>query len=152
MFSQAELQQLFEYRKGKLYWKQTTSPRVKIGDEVGTYVKGHLQASVKGKKYYVHRLIWAMHYGGNIPKFIDHINGVRDDNRIENLRLANHSENQRNQKLERKSSSGIKGLVWNKRYKVWKAHATIDGKRRVIGSFKNKEDAVKAVASFKSSY
>ena len=152
MITQSELLKLFEYKKGKLYWKIATGRRIKVGDEVGSNVKGHLQTSINHKKYYVHRLIWVMHKGGSIPKFIDHINGVRSDNRIENLRLANHTENQRNQKVERKNSSGIRGVRWNPKYKVWKVHATVDGKRRVIGSFKNKKDAVERISNFRSSY
>jgi len=78
-----------EYKDGKLYWKVKLSPRNWIGKQVGTKMNtGYLMFRLKGKAYLVHRVIWELHYG-KIPDglVIDHINHIKDDNRIENLRL-----------------------------------------------------------------
>ena len=69
---------------------------IKYGKEVGYLDKstGYRYVEINGISYYSHRLIWFMHYGTWPKGQIDHINGIKDDNRIENLREATASENQ----------------------------------------------------------
>lgn len=92
----------------------------------------------------MHRMIMELEGYKIKGKQIDHINGNGLDNRLENLRLASHSENQRNSKLRKDNTSGYKGVVWNKRDKVWFALLRIGKKRLNLGSFDNKIDAAKA--------
>ena len=66
---------------------------------------GYLQVCTKGKTYKAHRLVWLIEKGV-WPEELDHINGVRTDNRIENLREVSRKENLRNQKTRCTSSSG----------------------------------------------
>ena len=100
MITQKRLRELFNYdaKTGSLTHKRNVS-QVKIGDEVGCiHSSGYRICSVDDKKYRVHRLIWVL-VNGYAPDFIDHINGVRSDNRIENLRNVTVKENMRNMSL-----------------------------------------------------
>lgn len=112
------------YEDGKLYWIAKSSPnanRVKIGEEAFRYDQhGYKRLTVNKKLTSCHRIIWEMH-NGSIPKGleVDHINRVRDDNRIENLRLVTKSENALNSKLKDTNTLGIKGVYKDK--KQWVA-------------------------------
>ena len=89
-----ELNKYFEYKDGKLFWK-VSKKRIKVGTEVGNKaLTGYREFQCNGKRFYTHRFIWEMHYG-KIPDGlqIDHINGIRDDNRIENLQLLTTKKN-----------------------------------------------------------
>jgi len=141
MITQVELKNLFDYVDGQLVAK-TNSKFRKIGVIVGSLnSNGYLVASVKSKIYRIHRLVFLWHYGF-MPKQIDHMNGVRSDNRIENLRQATSAQNNQNRKPM--GSSGIKGVVWHKKSSKWVASVCINKKSVHIGSFANKEDAAQA--------
>jgi len=97
MITQKLLQEKFEYKDGNLIYKIVSSKRKKIGDIAGTPNKGYIEIQIDGKKNQAHRLIYIYH-NGEIPDGfeIDHINNLRYDNRIENLRLLTHSQNCKN--------------------------------------------------------
>jgi len=76
---------------------------------------------MQGKQWLSHRLIYIMHKGA-APKYIDHINGDSQDNRIENLRSCTIQNNACNQKIHPKNNTGVKGVtrLGNKfRAKIW---------------------------------
>ena len=77
-----------------------------------------------------------------IKRGADHINGDGLDNRRGNLRKASHAQNCRNQKLRVDSTSGIKGVTWCKRTGKWQVHISIGKKRRSLGRFVEREDAI----------
>ena len=110
-----DYKQWLRYEDGKLYWIAKSSPnanRVKLGEEAFRYDEhGYKRLTVNKKLTTCHRIVWEMH-NGPIPKdkCIDHINRVRDDNRIENLRLVTSSENALNSKLKSTNTLGIKGV------------------------------------------
>ena len=149
-----ELRNLVEYdaKSGVLYWKNDHKyfKSIKAGDIVGgsSRKNGYASTAINKKQYYVHRLVWLLFYGSWPEKQIDHINGIRDDNRIENLRLATASENQHN----RKKTHGRKTPVGA--YKHWsgKWYSSImsNGKYKFLGTFENPEDASNAYASAKA--
>ncbi len=93
------------------------------------------------KLYKVHRLIWLWMTGDWPEKDIDHINGVRDDNRWINLRLADDKRNQQNAKMPKTNTSGIKGVSWHKRDKKWLVNIKIGGKGYCFGAFDSIEFA-----------
>ena len=95
----------------------------------------------KRYNYSVHRLIFLYHFG-HLPETIDHINGIRTDNRIENLRAATYSENNRNRPVSKYSTSQCKGVHYNRRNtKPWNVRIRIDGKMRSLGYYHTIEEA-----------
>lgn len=96
--------------------------------------------AIFGQNYFAHRICWKLFFGNDPVGFIDHINGIAEDNRIKNLRDVTHSENCKNQKLRKINKSGVCGVSWNKGGKSGFWVATISGKH--LGSFSKFEDAV----------
>lgn len=129
----------FDYHKdGYLTWK-INKARFKKGDKLNGYLTsyGYLYTSVKCKRFFMHRLIWLYH-NENIPRVLDHINCIKTDNRIENLREATHFYNEAN-KLKRKgTSSKYKGVQF--KYNRWHAACC----QTYLGSFATEEDAAMA--------
>lgn len=72
---------------------------------------------------------------------IDHINQVRDDNRIQNLREVSRSENQQNRGMSKNNNSGFKGISWHKKSNKWQAQIHFQGKRQHLGLFHTPEEA-----------
>lgn len=102
--------------------------------------KGYLKVRVGDKKYPVHRIIYKMVYNKeDVKKQIDHINGVRDDNRIINLRLVEQKENQRNASLRKDNTSGVVG-VYKTKHNTWLAYISA----KPLGTFKTKVEAMNA--------
>lgn len=138
---------VFEYRDGDIYWKIRTSNRTKVGAKFGCACKrwGYVVGRFRGKTTRAHRVIWEMH-NGQIPEGmeIDHINHIRDDNRIENLRLVSHSENMRNISRSKVNSSGITGVCWNSERGKWMAQMQVGNKHIYIGLYLDINEAVKA--------
>lgn len=133
------------YEHGFLYWKIKPSKKVSAGSLVGHKEKdGYLRLRLLGKAYQAHRVIWEMHNGAIPPgMFIDHINHIRDDNRIENLRLVSAKENSRNRKLG-KNSSGFMGVTWCKASEKWLAQIKVDGTNINLGYYTDKDEASSA--------
>ena len=138
MITQEKLKELVDYVDGKLIAKINSKVR-KVGDSLSSLTdKGYLRASVGGKSYRVHRLIFLYHHG-YMPTQVDHIDGNRMNNRIENLREATSSQNNQNRKAT--SSSGIKGVIWHKQSKKWVASICVNRKSIHLGSFLSIEEA-----------
>ena len=139
------LKELFEYRDGVLYWKVAKARNIKVGDAAGCLnATGYLYTRINRKRYRNHRLIFLMYYG-YLPQFLDHIDGNKINNRIENLRPATISENNRNAKIGKNNTSGVKGVYWYARDKKWKAQLMINRKVKYLGYFKTIEEAEEAV-------
>lgn len=138
--SQEYLQSLFDYRDGNLYWKKLIKQnQVKVGDIAGTkHPNGYVYIHIKNKNYVAHRLIFMLHHG-YLPEFIDHINGIRSDNRIENLRPVTKSQNSLNAKLSKSNTSGVKGVCWDSDTKKWLVQVTINKKQKKIGRYDDLE-------------
>lgn len=102
---------------------------------------GYLSITVDGVRHYSHRLAWVYMWGDIPTPYIDHVNGVRDDNRIENLRPATPAENQRYRSTPQKNSrSGVIGVSWHAHGGKWQVHKH----KRYLGLFDTVEEAVKA--------
>lgn len=101
---------------------------------------GYMRGSVNGRKLFAHRVIWAMHHGRWPDGQIDHINGDRSDNRIENLREVDAAENARNHSMHRNNTSGHVGVTWSAMRNKWMVRAG----KRFVGYFSNLEKAAEA--------
>lgn len=140
----ARVNELLSYnsRTGILKWKIARSRWHVPGSVAGhlTYW-GYSTIMVDGKSYYAHRLAWLLHTGKWPKNQIDHINRVRDDNRIENLREATKSQNQINSGMYRNNKSGYRGVHFSKAANKWVAEIKRDGVIRHLGVFVTAKEA-----------
>lgn len=147
MLTVEHLKELLSYspETGVFTWLVSRGGRAQPGAKAGTRnVNGYWRIDVEGEKLYAHRLAW-LYMTGSWPKGeIDHINGVRADNRFPNLREATVSENRRNVTMRRHNTSGVFGVTFDKARKKWKAQIVVDRKCIFIGRFDAIEDAKKA--------
>lgn len=130
--------ELFDYHGGAIFWK-VSKGRVKAGDVAGSINEyGYIKLRVNGKNVSAHRIIYEIHYG-TIPcgMDIDHINGIRNDNRIENLRAVSKSTNSLNTAKKSNNTSGVTGVMWHKQRKKWRAQF----RDKYLGLFSTVEDA-----------
>ncbi len=135
MITQTRLLELFIYEDGALYWEKSLNNRAPIGTVAGTNLhKGYKVVGIDGTNYLLHRLIYLYHHG-LLPTSIDHIDGNTTNNSIDNLRKATLSQNQCNKKIGINNTSGIKGVTWNKRVRMWQAGVGMYGKFKFLGYF-----------------
>jgi len=131
-----KLHELFEYRDGELFWKRESSKA--LGSLSG---RGYLSVTWKGISCRVHRVIFAMHHGF-YPKQVDHIDGNKLNNKIENLRASNNSQNSFNKGLSSRNTSGYKNVHWDKVNRKWRVSFRVNGKVVVEKRFFKIEEAV----------
>lgn len=132
----------YDEQTGDFFWKvsrgnQYTKPGMKAGFK-DTY--GHLGIEINGKRYLSHRLAWLYVFGHWPKNQIDHINRIRDDNKLSNLRDVEILENLQNKGNYKNNTSGYKGVVVNKSGKFI-AQITINGKSKYLGSYKTPQEA-----------
>lgn len=138
--SQARLRDFFDYRDGHLVRKISTSPQAKAGAIAGCLTgNGYLTIMVDRKAYLAHRLVWLWHHGSFPITEIDHINRIKTDNRIENLRVATRSQNGCNKLAMRTNSSGYKGVSYHKAARAWSAQIHFEGRKKHLGLFNTPE-------------
>lgn len=105
-----------------------------------------------GSIHGAHRMAWALYYGEQPPKEIDHINCIKNDNRIINLRACTRSQNQCNHTIRSDNTSGFKGVSWDSKRRKWIAMININKKQKNLGRFNNIDDAVRAVSMAREAY
>ncbi len=149
---------IYDPQTGIFVWKQRSIdkfPNSRIGNSwnaryagkiAGSLNKaGYIQIVIGYRLYYAHRLAWLI-MEGEWPQFeIDHEDTDEANNCWNNLRVASSSQNKFNQKAQKRSKSGIKGLTWATREKMWRATIGAYGKHIHIGYFTLKEDAISAL-------
>lgn len=155
---------IYDPEDGLLYWKerplwhfvnesyQSRWNKRYAGERAGKFLmNGYLKLAIDNKKYYAHRIVWVL-TKNEWPQYIDHINGNRSDNRIENLRNVSRSQNQRNLKLSVRNTTGFIGVTQDSRNGHYIAQVKIGEKHIHLGSFKNLNDAVEARARASMEY
>jgi len=119
------------------------APKIVRGKPAGGLGRqGYMRIKIKGKKYALHRLAWLWYTGTFPPEDLDHINGVKADNRLLNLRAVTTQENMRNVAKWRNNSSGVTGVQWNKAHAAWHVRIGVGGKYKHLGYFKDFNEAV----------
>jgi len=147
MLTQAKLKELLKYDPdtGNFTWVSSPANCIKVGDEAGSKdVYGYHKVAIQRKTYKAHRLAWLYMHGELPNQPMDHINGDRADNRIENLRVVTPKENQQNQKKFVSNTSGATGVHWHVRHKRWQARIFVNGKRVHLGAFDDVNLAIEA--------
>jgi len=145
--SQKRVLELFRYEDGKLFRRSDNK-------EMGIYSQKHHRYArivVDGKDHKLHRIIFLYHKG-YLPDIIDHINGDRYDNRIENLREANTYQNRQNSRIYSTSKSGVKNVYWSKGIDKWCVCFSINGKRKTFGYYVDLEEAKQVATSMRDKY
>jgi hypothetical protein len=151
----------YEPETGELYWRERTPDMFPRGKQTAlhncsiwngrfahkpaftsTTKWGYRQGSVFNKKLTGHRVAWAIQHGAWPSHEIDHINGVRDDNRLANLRDVTSSENGRNSRKPAHNTSGSVGVSWCESRGKWVAYIRTNGKVVNLGRFSQKVDAI----------
>lgn len=136
-----------KYIDGEIFWSDPGRRSDLLGKKCGSIssTDGYVYVKFMQRRILVHRVIFYLH-NGYYPIEIDHINRVRSDNRIENLREAtSHSNNLGNQsKQVRAKTSRYKGVCWDKNRNLWAAGIKYEGKRYNLGRYLNEEEAAEA--------
>ena len=130
------INELFSYDKktGKLYRKINISSRARIGDEAGyDAIGGYRRIGIDKTQHYIHRIVWLLFNNEWPDGEIDHINGITNDNRIENLRVTSHAENCKNQKRRITNNSGVMGVSFVKASRKWQIEIQKNGRKLYLG-------------------
>lgn len=133
-----EIKSLFDYKDGQLIWK--TGRVGTKGTAAGCVHKatGYIKVKIKNKGLMAHRLIFFLHHGF-LPECVDHIDGNKSNNKIENFRAATKSQNSMNQKIRSTNTSSIKGLSWHRVNKKWKVSLCKEYKIYYFGTYEDRE-------------
>ena len=137
----------YDRATGFFVWRVRTSNRIKVGSVAGApHNAGYVQIYIDGENHLAHRLAWLYVHGTWPENQIDHRNGIRSDNRFDNLRDTTPAMNMENLRRAstRNKTCGLLGASWSKKDRVWTAHITIAGKSTYIGAFSTAEAAHEA--------
>lgn len=148
--TQAEIRTRFDYRSdGTLLRKvQKIGAPEKVG---GVDSQGYIRIRMDEHRFLAHRLVYAYHTGC-WPDQIDHINGVRSDNRIENLREATSRQNAINRKVRTGSTGITQGLCWYKPRQKWRIQISVGGKIHHAGYYHDVELAELVAQELREKY
>lgn len=143
MLTQEIVNSVFEYKDGDLYFKKSISKKAREGKKAGGIAtSGYILVSFYKKQIYAHRVIFLMHHGW-LPNLIDHIDGNKLNNKIQNLRAATMSENGINRPKPANNSSGYKGVYYCIARDKWIAQINDHKKMKNLGGFETALDAHK---------
>jgi len=143
MITATQARELLDYNPstGIFKWKVNVSRGMRAGKIAGcTNNYGYRVIRIAHKGYKAHRLAWLIIYGNLPPDQIDHISGVKNDNRLINLRLASSVINGQNQKKPRNNKSSVIGVCWTKN--KWETSIKVNNESIYLGRYDNIFDAV----------
>ena len=113
---------------------------------------GFTLPKANSRRFLAHRLAWLYEHGEFPKGSLDHINHVKTDNRIKNLRIATQKENIRNMSMSSRNTTGHTGVCFHKHANKYVAHVRVDYKKIHLGTFENIEDAAKAAREGREHY
>lgn len=152
MITQELLKEYFEYREGHFYRKIVPKySRNFVGQQVSetNNKNGYVFISVSGKSALMHRMVFLYH-NGYLPEFIDHKDGDKLNNKIENLRPTTLLQNNYNSKMKTgRNKSGAKGVFWDKHKNRWIGRVSVSGKEVHVGTFTDFDEAVESVKLYR---
>lgn len=151
MITQEELKNKLHYDQNTGIFKRIVGNRNQIRKMVtagSLYSNGYIVISINNKKISAHRLAWLYMTSEWPGKYIDHINGIKNDNRWCNLREATANQNRLNSRMKCNNKYGLKGISFKKTCNKYVAQAAINGKYFHLGYFKSKEEASEAYNLF----
>ena len=142
--SHSEIKEILDYNPdtGLFHWKVKPSAQVKAGDQAGYLNRGYVKIKIGKIKYPAHRLAWLYYYGSHPESILDHINRIKSDNRISNLRETTNFRNAKNKWLYKSNTSGVNGVCWDKTNKKWTSTITSNGRVLSLGNYGTFDDAV----------
>lgn len=147
MATQDRIKELLDYKDGMLFWKVKKVSQRKAGERAGSLAKdtGRRIIGIDLRRYREHVIIWILH-NGPIPNGleIDHKDRNPLNNKIENLRVCTHRDNNRNLSLSKLNTSGYKGVSWSKTMNKWESRIKCNNKNIILGYYDKKEDAALA--------
>jgi hypothetical protein len=130
---------------GVFKWKPHPKNVKHMGKDVGRVSNtGYVQIGLDGGYISAHRMVMIFAGFDVTGKFVDHINGIRTDNRLENLRLVTSKENGQNQRMPERNTSGVCGVTWHKKVKKWQATIKEGKTLHYLGLFSDLDEAKKA--------
>lgn len=156
MITQEELKKLvtYNYETGEMFWLPRPFEMFKSEQACKTWNtkfankqiktidgKGYFHGLFLGKFLRVHRLSF-LYFFGYLPKIIDHINGIKTDNRISNLKGSSIQKNNMNRSIGRNNTSGVVGVYKNNQSGLWCAQMKFKGETYHLGSSKNKSEVI----------
>ena len=150
MLTFEKAKELFTYDRetGIIKWRKRFNPKQRA-DLVAGCTRfnddGYTQIGINGKLYPAHRIAMLLAYGfyGDGLE-VDHINHIRDDNRLANIRFVTKSGNRRNQSRSSKNTSGVAGVYYYKAKRKYVAQIKVDGVNIYLGIFVTLEEATEA--------
>lgn len=129
--------------KGRIFFRKERPGRSSASPAGSLRKDGYIDVRLQGQRYLAHRLVWCLIKGDWPVEQIDHINGNRADNRIENLRAVSIAEQRRNVTRAR-NASGVVGVTWARQEHNWRASISVKGKTINLGHFDSVEEATTA--------
>ena len=146
LLTQQQLKKFIDYNSqtGLFTWKVNRGGATKKNNIAGCVASDkYIVLTLFEKQYKAHRLAWLYVYGVFPSGNIDHINGNKQDNRIDNLRDVSHAKNSQNLSLDKRNKSGKTGVCWHIVSKKWIVNISVNKKAIHLGYFISLEDAIK---------
>lgn len=142
----------YDPETGVFTWIQKKARLIRVGDEAGTVdAKGYRRIRINRQAYAAHRLAFLYMIGEFPPNEVDHIDGIRSNNKWANLRPATKNENAQNRKAT--SANGrLLGVTYHKAQQRWRAQIRTNGKQLLLGAFRSAEEAHSAYLAAKHEY